>query len=194
MTTSRSSHEVERVWLLVGAALAALFLLRTAGMIFQGAVTGLGMFVAIWVVFGWFPGVKALLFSFGGVFDLIVSFGLPYLISRGLGITGGTMMIATMACGLIFTFTLATKKLGGPVGATIKSGTALVKDSRASWEAWREEYNGRRNQVVRAGGGVDHHPRGGGQREEVQEGPREGTGPGQHRVIRLLEGRDYRVS
>lgn len=193
MTTHKSSHEVERVWLLAGAALAALFLLRTAGMIFQGAVTGLGMFVAIWVVFGWFPGVKALLFSFGGVFDLIVSFGLPYLISRGLGITGGTMMIATMACGLMFTFTLATRKLGGPVSATVRSGSALVKDSRASWEAWRKDWDGR-HQVVRSGGDERDHPRGRREREEEQEGPREDEGPGQHRVVRLIEGRDYTVS
>ena len=79
--------EIQRVWLLVGVALAALFLLRTAGMVFQGALTGVGMYVAAMVAFSTFPPLKKLLFSFGGLSDTIVSFGLPALLASVLGIS-----------------------------------------------------------------------------------------------------------
>lgn len=184
----REANRIERLWIMAGVALAALFLLRTAGMIFQGAVTGLGMFISVWILFCIIPGLRTLLFSLGGAFDLIVSFGLPYVISSVLGINGSTMLIATMTCGLLFTFTLATKKLGGPVSAVGKSAVSLARDSRASWEAWRKECDGRRNQVGTSGSGRGHHPRGSREREEGEE-----EAGGGERVIRLLEYTDYTV-
>lgn len=135
-----NQDRTQRVWLLVGVALAALFLLRTAGMIFQGAITGLGMYVALMVAFSTFPWIERLLFQFGGVSDLVVSFGLPALLSSALGITGGTMMIGTIACGLLFTFTIKTRQLGGVLKATMSSTSMIKKSALSSFEAWREEH------------------------------------------------------
>jgi len=169
MSKPKPSSEKERVWLLCGAALAALFLLRTAGMIFQGAITGFGMYVGLYVLFSWFPALKRVLFGLGGLFDLIVSFGLPWLIATQLGITGGTMLIATMTCGLLFTFTMVTKRLGGPVRAGSNTFKMLVKESMSSIEAWKEETGGRCDQVDRSGTGNDTGLRGNRQREEAEE-------------------------
>lgn len=185
----RPSTEIERVWLLCGAALAALFLLRTAGMIFQGAITGFGMYVALYVLFSWFPVVKRILFGMGGLFDLAVSFGMPYLVASVLGITGGTMLIATLTCGLLFTFSIATKRLGGPFKAASSTTSMVIRDSMSSFEAWREDIDGRRNQVDDRGTGRSDRHRGNRQRSQGEEEARDGTGS-----RRLIEGVDYTVN
>ena len=111
----------ERVWVISGLALIGLFFLRQAGMVFLGAITGFGMYVSLIALFLYYPKLKKFLFSLGGIFDLAVSFGLPITICTVLGITGGTMFIATMTCGLLFTFTIVMDKLGGPVEAVRKT-------------------------------------------------------------------------
>ena len=176
MPKTRPSAETERVWLLAGAALAALFLLRTAGMIFQGAITGFGMYVGLYVLFSWFPTLKRILFGLGGVFDIIVSFGMPWVISQQLGITGGTMLIATLTCGLLFTFTMVTKRLGGPVRAGSSSAKVIFRDLASNFEAWKEEFNGRRSEM--GGSGRGSSPGGGSddQCEEAEEAPPQGRG------------------
>ena len=191
-TQVRPNSEAERVWLLCGVALAALFLLRTAGMIFQGAITGLGMFVAIWVLFSWFPPIKRLLFSLGGIFDLAVSFGLPYVIASVLNITGGTMLIATITCGLMFTFVLATRKLGGPVIAISKSAKCIIRDTVQSFEAWREEQQSGRDQMDPRRTESDFRTRMRRQREET-EGQAPRNGRGRHSRRPLVLGQDYSI-
>jgi hypothetical protein len=135
------------VWLLVGAALVGLYFLRTAGMVFQGAITGLGMFVSLWITFHYVPLLKKILFSCGGVFDLGVSFLLPYFISRVLGITSGTLLVATLSCGLLLTWTLLTKRLGGPISATCKTSALIVRETALAIHRLRKESNGHDLQV-----------------------------------------------
>lgn len=179
----------ERVWLLCGVALAALFLLRSAGMVFEGAITGLGMFVGIWVMFAYLPALRAILYSCGGVVDILVSFGLPYLVASVLGITGGTMLIATLTCGLLFTFALATRRLGGPVGAASKSGRMIVTQVKSQYDTWREEQHERIAEVGTRGSLRDNRPGSGLQR---QEGEGEGEA-GRGSRPRLLTCTNYRV-
>jgi len=174
----KEKEQVERVWLVVGAALAALFLLRSAGMIFQGAVTGLGMFVGIWVIFQWFPTVKRILFSLGGIFDLAVSFGLPFVISNVLGIQGGTMLIATVACGLLFTFSVATKKLGGTGAAVIKTARFGLDEVKRNFHSLKEEFDGRTVEVGPRGPERCGDPGRGVQRPEEEQAPEGHRGSG----------------
>lgn len=147
----KSKPDAQRVWLLVGAMLFALFLLRTAGMVFEGALTGAGMFVALTVAFSTFPAIKRILYSMGGLTDLVVSFGLPYLLASVMGVNGGTMMIGSMTCGLLLTFSLKTRQLGGPFSAVAGSTKLLLTDSMSSFEAWRKDLDERRNQVGNRG-------------------------------------------
>jgi hypothetical protein len=136
-------------------------------MIFQGAITGLGMFVALYVLFSWYPKIKSVLFGLGGIFDIGVSFGLPLVLTNVMGIKGGTMLIATLTCGLLFTFTLATKRLGGAVRAATSSTKTLVSDTLASFEAWKKEgADGKRNPLGNRGTEPGHRTRSGGKREE----------------------------
>ena len=177
----KNQDELQRVWLLVGAALAALFLLRTAGMVFQGALTGVGMYVAIMVAFSTFPPLRRLLFAFGGLSDLIISFGLPLLLSSAMGITGGTMMIGALTCGLLFTFTLKTKELGGAVKATVGTTQMVARNALSSYEEWRrslDDENRTRHHGSRRG--CHDNP---GNLRESQKASREGPG----REILMIE-------
>ena len=154
------------MWLLCGVALAALFLLKNSGMIFQGAITGLGMFVAIYVLFMWFPPVKRLLFCLGGLADVGVSFGIPFVISNVMGIKGGTMLIATLACGLLFTFSLATNRLGGIAPASISSGKVLFAGVVDQFHKARESIHGQLPEVDNRNSGPGGRSGRHGEREE----------------------------
>jgi len=154
--TVNKRDEGARVWLLCGVALAALFLLKNSGMIFQGAITGLGIFVAIYVLMLWFPVVRNLLFMFGGLADVAISFGIPFVISNLMGIKGGTMFIATLACGLLFTFSLATRRLGGIAPAGIESGRVLFSGVVSQYHAAKESLDGKLPEVGSRGSRSDH--------------------------------------
>ena len=159
----------ERVLLLTGTALAALFFLRNAGMLFEGAITGLGMFTAIWILLHYFPPIRYLLFSIGGIVDVIVSFGLPYVIAQVMGITGGTMLIATLTAGLLFTFSLTMGRLGGPARATVSSGKVLVEGVVGQFRSLKGSMNGQLDQNTGSSRRRDHHSRGSNQRQESEE-------------------------
>ena len=166
--------EGERVWLLAGFALAALFLFRGSSMVFAGAITGLGMFTAVYILMMWFPRIRNLLFSFGGITDVLISFGLPYLISMVMGIKGGTMLIATLTCGLMFTFTISTKRLGGPARASISSGKVILSGLAKQFQELKESITDGWNAETgdSSDGGGDHH------RSDPKrpESPKEGSG------------------
>jgi len=188
----KKSGAGERVLILTSISLAALFLLRSAGMVFEGAITGLGMFTAIWILFHYFPPIRYVLFKFGGITDVVVSFGLPFVIAKVMGISGGTMLIATLTCGLLFTFSVTMGRLGGPARASVSSGKVMVNGIVDQFRNLKGSFNGQLDQDTGSGRRRDHHSRGSSQCQEGKEARTEGTGPF-GRVVHMIEGRDYTV-
>jgi hypothetical protein len=135
---SKKQENASRVWMMCAVVLLALFFLKTTGMIFQGAITGLGMFVAVSIFMYYIPGLKNLLFHMGGIFDLAVSFGLPYVLTCVMGIKGGTMLIATITCGLLFSFSLATRRMGGVVPSVKTSIWTLIDGAKEQIQLLKE--------------------------------------------------------
>ena len=186
-------------WLLLGVALGALFLLRTSS-IFGGAVLGFAMFVGIIVMMGYWPSLRNILFGWGGATDILVSFGLPFLITKVMSVTGQTSTIATITTGLLFSWHIKTKQLGGVLPAAHKSGKLLILNARTSYKEFKERLSHvEHTREDRCGSPSTRHGRPPPQqREDASQGQGEwredhasDPGAGKRDVITLVEGDDY---
>jgi len=177
-----------RVLLYSGGALVVLFLLG-GKLVLAGAITGLGMFVGIMVLLCYSDKLNSFIMEskLGPVMDLGITFGLPAIISLGLGVKGQTMLIATLTCGLLFTFWLNGKR-----NPTIQKTFDVFRNFHQGFLEGLEE-DGKSLEVGSRRTGCHRGTRGSRERQAGQEEERSRTRVPDRRVIILEEGDDYRI-